>query len=71
MIELVVYTVYALLRCGVLIAIVQNLFPGIFGIFSGLFVMLGGIIEYFLFLTTIHKVSKLEKKENSQENHTL
>lgn len=71
MVQLVVYTVYVLLRCGVLIAIVQELFPGILGIFLGLFVMLGGIIEYFLFLTTIYKVCKLEKRENSQKNHTL
>lgn len=63
MIELIIYTVYALMRCGIIINDVLRLFPGALGIFLGSFVIAGGIFEYFLFLTMIQKISKLEKRE--------
>lgn len=66
MVQLIVYTIYALMRCGIVIISVLTLFSGVLGVFLGAFVMLGAIVEYFLFLTMIQKISNLEKKENSQ-----
>lgn len=71
MIQLIIYTIYAFLRCAVLIGIANREFPGILGFLIGMIIMIGGILEYLLLLTMIRKVSELEKKENSQKNHTL
>lgn len=62
MIQLVIYTVYALLRCAVLIGFINRIFSGILGILFGCIIMIGGFIEYFLFLAIIQRVSELEKK---------
>ncbi len=68
MVQLIVYTTYVLLRSAILIAMINRLFLGVFGILSGAIIMLGSIIEYFLFCTMIRKISDLEK---SQKNHGL
>lgn len=62
MIQLIFYTIYIVMRCGILIGDVLRLFPGALGILLGANILSGAIIEYFLFLTMIRKISELEKK---------
>lgn len=71
MIQLVIYTACAMIRCGVLICATNTLFPGVLGVLLGFTIFCGSIIEYSVFCSMICKVSNLEKRENSQKNHTL
>lgn len=71
MIQLVIYTACAMIRCGVLICATKSLFPGVLGILLSFIIFCGSIIEYSVLCSMIYKVSNLEKRENSQKNHML